>query len=241
MKWLIEMNIVHRGDHDLESCPENSLGAFRRAAEKGYAMELDVWMLKDKSLVVFHDDHLGKMTGYNKNIKDCTYDEIKSLKLLNSEEKIPLFKDVLNMISGRVPLMIELKNTGKPGPLEEQVYELLKGYNGEYVIQSFNPLSVGWFKKNAPEVIRGQLATDYAGGNISYLKRFMLRNLMLDFISRPDFIIYDIDCLKRKIVKYKRLRGKLVLGYTAKNKTDYDKAMNICRNVIFEGFDPNDK
>ena len=158
--WLNGKFIAHRGYFN-ESVPENSLSAFELAINKGFAIELDVQMLKCGTLVVFHDTNLNRMTGLNKMISDVVYDDIKTLRLNNSDDHIPTLTETLDFIDGKTPLMIEFKNESLSNKLEELSYEILKNYSGEYVIQSFNPLSVKWFKNNAEHITRGQLSNRY--------------------------------------------------------------------------------
>jgi glycerophosphoryl diester phosphodiesterase len=234
MSWLIEMKIAHRGYHSPEIAPENSIRAFRNAIGEGFDIELDVHILKDNNIVVFHDDNLERMTGYKKNIEECTYDEIKSLKLFNTEEKISLFSEVLSIVSGQVPLMIELKNRGKVGRLEQKLYDLLKIYPGGFAVQSFNPYSMGWFRKNAPDIIRGQLSGSYKNEHIEFYKKVLLENLILKIISKPHFVNYEIGYLSNLVVEIQKHKKLLVLGWTAKNKVDYEKAMKqTYSNVSF--------
>ncbi len=237
--WLDTTFIAHRGFFN-ESAPENSLESFNRAIKRNFAVELDVQVLKDDTLVVFHDDSLLRLTGYNKLIKDVTYEEIKHLKLLETDESIPTFREVLKLIEGRIPLMIEFKNESKSNRLEELSYKLLKEYEGEYIIQSFNPLSVKWFKKNAKEVIRGQLSCRYENTNISNFTKFLLRNVLFNIVTKPDFVIYDIKSLDHLIIKYLKFVKKPLYGYTAKSVESYKYAKSKGVTSCFEGFDPNE-
>ncbi|QUH30820.1 glycerophosphodiester phosphodiesterase family protein [Vallitalea guaymasensis] len=237
MKWLAEDKIAHRGYHN-SRYPENSMGAFKRAIDHGFSIELDIHMLSDGEIVVYHDDNLKRVTGVDKDIEKCTYEEIKNLKLLDSNENIPLFKDVLNEVNGKVGIMIELKTRGKAGPLEEKTYEMLKNYKGRYIIQSFNPFSVAWFYKNAPEIVRGQLSGYFKDDDLSLVSRVLLRNYLLNFLSKPDFINYDINYLHRLPIKLIRCKGKFVFGWTARSKTEFCDALNRCENAVFEDFNP---
>lgn len=238
MNWLLDMKIAHRGYHSAKLAPENSIGAFKNAISEGFAIELDVHILKDDRIVVFHDDNLERMTGYKKNIEECTYDEIMGLELLETSEKIPLLKEVLDVVNGTVPLMIELKNKGKVGRLEQKLYDQLKIYKGDFVLQSFNPYSMGWFKKNAPEIIRGQLSGSYINEQLGFYKKILLENLLLNRISKPHFVNYEIMYLSNLAVKIQKQRNIVVLGWTAKNEAEYKKGMQECDNVVFEGFNP---
>ncbi len=238
LKWLQDYYITHRGYHCPEKAPENSIKAFTRAVEKGFAIELDIHLTKDQRVVVFHDDDLERMTGYSKKTTQCTWDEMRALTLLGTQEKIPLFKDVLKLIDGRVPLLIEIKNRGKVGALEKKADELLRNYNGAFAIQSFNPYSVAWFKEHSPKITRGQLSGMFVNENLPFYKKFLLKNLLLNHVSKPHFINYDIEYLSRLPGRIQNNKAHILLGYTATNPEAYARAMEKCINVIFEGFNP---
>ena len=131
--WIVKDYIAHRGLHN-KVYPENSLGAFYNAMQEGYAIELDVQLIADGTVVVFHDTSLSRMTGQDGYTKNLTKNELPSYKLANSEFSIPTLEEVLELISGQVPLLIEIKNEGRVGELEKSTYELLKNYNGDYAI-----------------------------------------------------------------------------------------------------------
>lgn len=234
--WLFTSKIAHRGLHNQELM-ENSMEAIEHACEKGYAIELDIHILADNQIVVYHDDNLKRLTGSDKLIEECTMDEISRLRLGNTDQIIPTFDAVLERINGQVPLMIELKNKGRVGKLESETYKRLQAYPGEYVIQSFNPFSVAWFKKHAPDVIRGQLSGSYKDEDLHVLKKFFLRNLFINILSRPDFINYEVDYLDNPVLQI--LKKKVpVLAWTARDPQTYLKALEKCANVVFEGFEP---
>ncbi|MGG7176307.1 glycerophosphodiester phosphodiesterase [Clostridium paraputrificum] len=236
ISWLKKYKIAHRGLHD-ENKVENSMSAFKNAVDKKNAIELDVHLTKDEKIVVFHDDNLKRVTGLDKNIGDCTYDELKELKLGNSEDNIPLFGQVLELVKGEVPILIEVKNQGEVGKLEEVLYKELKNYKGEYAIQSFNPFVLSWFRENAPEVVRGQLSGTFEDEDIAWYKKFVLKNLLLNFKSKPAFIAYEINGMPKEFVTDEKGKGIILLGWTAKNKEEYDKGMEYFDNVIYEGFE----
>lgn len=238
MKWLINMYVAHRGYHWHREVPENSIQSFEDAIKEGFAIELDLHITKDNKVIVFHDDTLERMTGVNKKVKDCTYDELKELRLFDTEQRIPLFSETLELVHGKVPLMVELKNKGKVGRLEAETYKLLKPYKGEYVIQSFNPYSVGWFKNNAPHIPRGQLSGSFDGEKLSVYKKVLLSNMLLNNVSKPDFINYEINYLHKLPAKYKKQSELPLLGWTARSEEKFIEAMKTCQNVVFEGFNP---
>ncbi|MBQ7466863.1 MAG: glycerophosphodiester phosphodiesterase [Clostridia bacterium] len=234
--WICNLPIAHRGLHD-DEVPENSVKAFEKAIEKNYAIELDVRALADGTLVVFHDDTLGRLTGKDGYINNFTYDDVKDLTLLKSNEHIPTFKDVLKLIDGKVPILVEIKNAGKVS-FEKDVWKFLSKYKGEYAVQSFNPYSLEWFKINAPHVKRGQLASFFKGNkDISFTKRYVLKRMLLNKkVSEPHFISYQAENLPNKYVK--KYSDLPLLAWVVKNQESYDKLKKCCDNIIFEGFDP---
>lgn len=235
--FLKQNLIAHRGMHNVKNgIPENSMMAFEKAIENSYIIELDVHILKDKSVIVFHDDNLQRMTGFNKNVKDTTYSEIKDLKLQNTNFNIPLLKEVLDFVDGKVPIIIELKTDVKCGVLEKETVNILKQYKGKYALKSFNPFSVYWLKKHHPEIIRGQLASNFNNDKMNIVKKLFLKNMLLNFITKPDFISYGIDGLPNKRVEKYR-KTNVVLGWTITNHIQMEKAKKYCDNFICENLD----
>ena len=186
--------IAHRGLHG-DGVPENSLSAFRLASQNGgLGAELDVQLTKDKKLVVFHDANLKRVCGADLPIVHSDYEELKKYPLFDSEEHIPLFSDVLEALDG-IPLVCEVKvSPGADIPaLCEATRDALKTYKGPYCVESFHPAALRWFKKNEPEVIRGQLSHNMfrSKEKLSFFIKFLLTNLLLNFYTRPDFIAYN--------------------------------------------------
>ena len=181
---------AHRGLHT-SAIPENSISAFKNAAAHRLGVELDIQLTSDNKVVVFHDNDLFRMCGDDKKISDYTYDELLSFHLLDTQEKIPLFKDVLKIMDG-LPIICELKIQGKANNTKicDYAIDMIKNYKGEIYIESFSPFIVSWFKIHNPEIIRGQLAYDFKPKDTSTLNGFLLKNLFMNFISRPDFIAY---------------------------------------------------
>lgn len=188
-------NFAHRGLHKRDkSIPENSLAAFDRAASYGYGIELDVQLSKDGQVVVFHDDTLERVCGVSARVDELSFAELRELRLCGTEEKIPLLSEVLKTVRGRGALIVELKNGNRNKELCQKTYALLRRYTGDYCIESFNPFIVRWFRKNAPEVVRGQLANPPEGynGEVNPVTAFLLSNVLLNFLARPQFIAYKI-------------------------------------------------
>lgn len=238
--WLVEIPIAHRGLHD-KNTPENSLAAFSKAIEKGFAIELDVQLLSDDTVVVFHDNSLSRMTGNDGYIKFLNKNDLKVLKLKGTKEHIPTFEEVLNLVDGKTPLLIEIKNSStKVGKLEQKVVDLLKNYNGEYAVQSFNPFSLQYFKNHAPNILRGQLSGSYKGedfNGIPFYQKFFLKRMALNkTISHPNFINYEANALPNRYVKkYKQIP---LLAWVVRSKEEYLRVVKHCDNIVFEDFIP---
>lgn len=189
-----EVGYAHRGLWN-EERPENSAAAFSAAVERGYGIETDVRLTKDKVPVLFHDDTLTRMCGDDRRVIDCTYEELSELYLKKSTEKIPTLKDILEIAGGKVPLLIELKGEDMNTELCDVIAPMIDSYGEMLTVESFNPILLSRMKKLRPEMPRGQLVTNLlkkgfpAGGKG---KAFMLTHLLSNFFSRPDFIAYDI-------------------------------------------------
>lgn len=234
--WLVETPIAHRGYHT-KTAPENSMAAFANAIEKGYAIELDVQLLADNTVVVFHDESLARMTGNDGYIKYLNQEDLKQLKLKDSKQTIPTLKEVLDFVDGRVPLLIEIKNKYKVGSLEQAVIDILKNYKGEFAVQSFNPFSLSYFKKHAPNILRGQLSGFLKKEKMSWIKKTLLKSMRFNKkTSEPHFIAYEASTLPNRYVnKFKKLP---LLAWPVRSKEEYLKIVKYCDNVIFENFDP---
>ena len=220
------MNIIaHRGIHN-EAIPENSMKAFSLALKKNIPIEFDVHILKDKNIVVFHDDNLKRMTNKDKFIKECTYEEIKDLKLKNTDEKIPLLKDVLKLVDGKVLLDIELKMDVTDHSLEDGLIEILKDYNGEVILKSFDYRKVKYLKKHTNYKI-GLLIKRMSG-----FKDFIIRNINFNIIIKPDFLACNKNMLDCKSVKTFK---KDIYIWTIKNKDElkiYKSDYYITENIF---------
>lgn len=235
LDFINNMKIAHKGFHDGgKTIPENTILAVKTAVEKGYPVEIDVHLTKDNRIVVIHDDNLLAMTGVDKKVKELTYNEISEYNIKNSNEKVPLLEEVLRAVNGKVMVFIELKTYYQVGPLENELVKLLDNYDGKFAIQSFNPFSVRWFRKNRPEYIRGLLSCGFAFERYNVVKRVVLRNLWLLRVANPHFVSYEIsDLTDKKMKKIKNKNIKLI-GWTIENEEMYEKALKLCDGIIFE-------
>ncbi len=194
---LLKIDYSHRGLHG-EDIPENSLAAYQNAIDNGYGIEIDVQLSSDGEIFVFHDPTAMRMCGVDKMIHDMTAEEIKSLRLKNTDEHIPTLTEILSLVDGKVPLLIEVKYYAETQKLCALLAEMLDPYYGSFAIQSFDPRVLRYFKKHRPRFARGQLVAraqkrserskSSDASNQSPIVSFMLSHLLLNVLSRPDFI-----------------------------------------------------
>lgn len=235
---------AHRGLHDENVC-ENTLRAFELAVQNGYGIELDVRLTKDDHPVVFHDDTLKRLCGRDRAIREMTWKELQQVQLPDGRG-IPALDDVLQLVCGRVPLIVEIKShcIGDYA-VSEKAYALLKDYNGPYMVQSFDPLQLRWLKKHAPQVIRGQLAQKARGERAFQLRQIpmiLAGNLLFNRISAPDYVAYRQEDTKKLCYRLMRrvYRASLAV-WTVRSETEAEKMMGICHAIIFENFRPQIK
>ncbi|MPW27248.1 glycerophosphodiester phosphodiesterase [Alkalibaculum sp. M08DMB] len=242
MTHIYEYYYAHRGLHKKKSSnPENSLTAFKRAIENNYGIELDVQLSKDLIPVVYHDYNLRRVCGIDKKVCELTYDELRKLTLYSSNEKIPNLKEVLDLVNGKVPLIIELKIEDKDIFVCNVVATYLDDYNGVYCIESFNPLGLIWFKKNRPSVIRGQLSTNLLKdeGNKRKIVYLLLQNLMLNFCTKPDFIAFNYKyCKMISFVLCRAIYRVPTFAWTITSQEGIEDSKRSFDVFIFEKFKP---
>lgn len=233
LSWLKGRPIAHRGLHSGDGrYPENSMAAFARAIDRSYGIELDVRLLGDGNPVVFHDDNTARMTGEVHELSSLQRDHLRDLRLLGSGQGAPLLAEVLEMAQGRTPILLEIKNDGEPGMLEESILSLLNTYQGPLAVQSFNPRSLRWFRINAQPIPRGLIIgrTPHSGG--------FRKQLLFSRSCCPAFVNYRIGDLPNWAAARQKGQGLPILGWTAKSLGEYKRALKWCDNVVFEGFEP---
>jgi len=227
---------AHRGLHG-KGIPENSAAAFIKAREKGYGVELDVRFTKDKKLVVFHDDDLKRMCGDDKKVKDADYADLDSCRLCGTDERIPLFSDVLKVLEG-MPVICEIKaDVNQPAAeICEAVCNEIKNYGGFICIESFNPFIVQWFRKNRPDIIRGQLSMNFIKNRnqLGFWQAFFMTNLFVNVFSRPDFIAYNYEDNSFGYSLCRSIFNPLLVAWTVKDEQARKKAEMTYDAVIFE-------
>ena len=229
---------AHRGLHG-NGVPENSLEAFDLACKGGYGIELDVQLSKDGEVVVFHDPTLVRMTGVDKKVCELDASELCELKLGETEQRIPKFSEVLELVDGRTPILVELKGETTDTSLCPKVAELLKDYKGSYCLESFNPYLIGQMKKLLPDSYRGLLYTNVIRDKKKVTPLNLIVTVMgLNFIGTPHFIAYneeDRNALTVKITTKMFKAPKFV--WTVKSKEALDQAHTLGETPIFEKID----
>ncbi|WP_169568607.1 glycerophosphodiester phosphodiesterase family protein [Sneathiella limimaris] len=238
--WLTTVPIAHRGLHSANhGIPENSLPSFARAIDNGFAIEFDLRFSRDNEVFVFHDADLKRMTGRDGSIAQTTAAELTELKLIDSQDHIPTFKETLDLVLGQVPLVIELKPVSiKRSLAVELVLDALKPYKGDYSIQSFDPFLLLELKKQAPETTRGQLGMENPPFRMSAYRRFMLRHMPLNSLTKPHYVGYDVNSIEISAAQRTTKGKRPLLAWTVKSDTDLEKARQYADNIIFENLTP---
>ena len=244
---------AHRGLHNMNSylrkegnpyyCnggnfPENSYSAIKRAVEHGFGIEFDVHLTKDGIPVVFHDDTLLRICGVEGNLKDYTFEELQQFRLLGTQERIPAFTDILKLVDGKVPLIIEYKVEKNADALCSTCNKILSEYKGLYCIESFHPLAVRWYRKNRPDIVRGQLSENFMKTTPSILF-FFLSHLFFNFLTAPDFIAYNCKHhteLSRTLCR--KLYRCLSVAWTVRSTVQLAQIKPYFDLFIFEDFIP---
>ena len=238
MRPYLRTSWAHRGLHnDSDSIPENSLPAFEAALSKGCGIELDVHLSEDGKLIVFHDDTLLRMCGQNERIEASTWEQLSALTLQETPERIPLLSEVLSLVAGQVPLLIEIKLPDKNCAVCEAVWQELKDYPGPYLIQSFNSVALRWFRKHHPQVLLGQLSNNLLQSNPeeNIILRFFVTHLLSNFYCRPDFISYKYkDRHNLGLWLNRHLFGAPVAVWTLRTPEAVSHSKEVADMYIFE-------
>lgn len=232
---------AHRGLHDnATDAPENSMEAFRKAVDAGFGIELDVHVTADGVPVIFHDFNLERICGAAGVIEEYTYEELQQFSLCSSKEKIPRLADLLAMVDGRVPLIVEIKSESVHVGSCAIVDKMLRAYRGAYCIESFNPLVLLWFRIYHNDVVRGQLSSNFRKeGVYKSILYFLIGHLLLNFLTKPDFIAYNHKFNKepgRRICHY--IYRRPAAAWTVKNERDLESARGEFDVFIFDSFCP---
>ena len=235
---------AHRGLHDNETeAPENSLPAFKKAVKAGYGIELDVQLTKDRVPVVFHDFTLERACGKPGKVYDYTYEELQQFPLFQSEERIPKFEEVLKVVKGKVPLIVEIKMEWMDSTVCAYADKLLQEYKGTYCVESFNPLALLWYRRYHNDVLRGQLSDAFLKeGEYRGALYWLLQNLLLNWATKPDFVAYNhkyADNLSRRLCR--KLYWNMAAAWTIKSQQELEAAKGEFDVFIFDSFIPEEE
>lgn len=236
--WLRTTPIAHRGLFN-ESRPENSLSAIEAAVVAGFPVEIDAQISSDGKAMVFHDWNLQRLTGLDAKVVQVSSAELLKLRLQGSDERIPLLEEVLSMVAGRQPIVLEIKNRRYPTALEPEVSRVLRAYRGPVAIQSFNPYSLGWFRLRHPEIIRGQLSCAFDTDDMTGWKKVVLEHYGMNWLTAPHYIAHH--WLRLPAVMPTLLRKFLripLLAWTIRSPEEAAAALKHADNFVFERFIP---
>ena len=237
--------IAHRALHDRAAGrPENSRAAVAAAVAAGYAIEIDIQPSADGVPMVFHDYDLRRLTGVGGRVRGLTAAELGALPLLDAEDGIPTLAEVLEIVGGKVPLLIELKDQdGALGPevgaMERAVAEGLAGYKGPVAVMSFNPHSVAAFAAGAPGVPVGLTTSAYTPEDWPLIPapvRDRLREIPDYEALGASFISHEAADLGRARVAELKARGAAILCWTIRSPAAEAKARATAQNITFEGY-----
>ena len=234
-------NYAHRGLH-APGCPENSMAAFRAALDHGYGIELDIHLMKDGNLAVIHDTSLKRTAGADVKITDLTAGDLADYRLEDTEETIPLFRDVLALYAGKAPLIIELKADGNNHrALVDAAVKAMDGYEGPYCMESFDPRCVLALKQHHPHIIRGQLTEDWfaSKSTLNPVLKWVMKHQVLNFATQPDFVAYKFQ--DRNTVSNRLARGFWGIqgvSWTLRTEEEHRQAVAEGWLPIFENYIP---
>lgn len=242
---FLTVPLAHRGYHDKAKLrPENSQAAFRAAIDAGYGIELDVQLSADDAAIVFHDDTLDRLTAKSGPVNTFTASELSKIALLCSAETIPTLREVLALVAGRVPVLIEIKDqldTMLPGSgkLERSVAAALSQYDGPVAVMSFNPHCVAEMARIAPQVPRGITTEDYEPTESAPIPAAVcatLRGIPDYDRTGSSFISHKAADLGRARVAELKSQGAAILCWTIRSPVEEAKARLIAHNITFEGY-----
>ena len=230
--FLTAQPFAHRGLHSRIRI-ENSRSAFRAAVAAGHGIELDVQAAAGGEAFVFHDSDLDRLTPARGPFHARTADALDAIPLAGTGETIPRLDEVLRLIAGRVPVLIEVKSPRqRRTALCLAVRRATEGYLGDVGIMSFDPRISAWFAEHSPRTIRGLVISDQAQGHSRISQA--IRRLGALRLAKPDFLAYDIRDLPSPTTQAARQRGMPVLTWTVRDTADAQCAADYADQPIYE-------
>ncbi|MFP5309755.1 MAG: glycerophosphodiester phosphodiesterase family protein [Actinomycetes bacterium] len=237
--WLTDVPYAHRGLHG-PGAPENTLAAFARAVEAGVGIELDVHATVDGHAVVLHDPDLTRTAGRALDVRRAPLDEVRAHPLTGSDLPVPTLAEVLELVAGRVPVMVEVKNLGRGvGVVEEATARVLDEHvAAPYSVASFHPGTVRWFALRRPGLVRGRTSGVLADAPLPAPVRAAMRRLVGVQRSRPHYLSYELAGLPNAAVSRLRAAGLPVITWTVRDRAGVERAREHADQCIFESLDP---
>jgi glycerophosphoryl diester phosphodiesterase len=242
---FLHQPLAHRALHDrAKGRIENSLSAVRAALDAGYGIEIDLQLSSDGVPMVFHDDDLDRLTAETGPVRAKTAAELGAIRLKDSTDTIPTFAQVLALVAGRVPLLVELKDqsltmTDTDGRLEAATAAALQGYSGPVALMSFNPLAIAHLARLAPDLPRGLTTSAYDPDDWHPLPPEVcarLREIPDYEPTLSSFISHEAVDLARPRVAQLKSQGAHVLCWTIRSPAAEAEARRIAQNITFEGY-----
>jgi len=246
--WL-KRPIAHRGLHDTSGADgarvvENSASAVAAAMGKGYAVEVDLQCASGHMPVVFHEATLDRLTEETGPVSAHKVSALRTMALRGSDDHILSLPDLLALVNGFVPIVLEVKSTWTgDGQFEAHVARTLATYSGPVAVMSFDPQSVAAFRRVAPDLPRGLIAGRFDDmehwSELTAPQRFAMRHLLTSTFARPNFIAYNIGALPALAPLIARtVFGLPLLTWTVRTKADRERALRYADAMIFEGIEP---
>ena len=233
--WIINNPICRYGLTN-ENCPENTFAAYDNAIENNCTILLCAQSLDDNTLICFPYKNVSVLTNGDGYVQTLSYNDIKNLKISNTNFGIVKLEDALKHINGKVPVIVSIFNDGQVGKIESDIFNLIKDYPNVAIV-SANPASVIWFKENAPQILRGIKSGKFETKQYGSFKTKRLTKLKYNQVCEPDFILYNAcDLPNRFVKKYNYLP---IIAYNVKNEQEYLEAVKHCDNVVCSGFIPS--
>lgn len=243
--WLTAQPVAHRGLHDISrGIVENMPAAAEAAIAGGFAIECDIQLTADGQIVVFHDDSLERLTNLVGDVAAKTFAELRAARFLAGTATIPTLEELLDLVDGKVPLIVEFKSrfTGDRR-LEKAAANVLLGYEGPLAVMSFDPASTIALRRLAPGIPRGLLADRFEASGWpeipSHVRRLAYRWMLAAPFIWPAFVAYDVNALPASPPLALRHFFRLpLLTWTVRTPEQRAIAKEWADQVIFEGFDP---
>jgi glycerophosphoryl diester phosphodiesterase len=244
LEWLTARPIAHRGYHDTATGRvENTLPAFEAAIVHRFAIECDVRETADGAIVVFHDETVARLTTGLGSVSRMSLRELRAVRFRTGDARVPVLDDVLDLVDGRVPLFIEIKG-GTP-KTASAVGAALATYRGPAAVMAFEPSTTIALRRAAPQIPRGMIVDAFAAPDhpaLSIAGRFFRRHLLAATLALPQFIACDVRApLGQAALLLTRLARVPLLAWTIRTRGDREAAARWADQIIFEGFDPDER